>query len=196
MKTKRKVMPGIVILTLGICIISGIIIFSKARTDSWVDVFVQSRTNIAVRLYEAVKYLDFENDYPKSPEDVTDVYNDTVLLLYGDMILDEDVRKEVITVQRELLSTDILENNSFDSQYENLLSSTKQLYDKGIRASEFSKGVAFISSTEPDTCIIPVKQMFTNQTSVYWNYYLKKQDSKWKIYSRKLTDDQYRPLEQ
>lgn len=183
-EVKDGVWPGIVVIIIGLGLIIALLIFAIINSGDEQQTFVSTRENQARKLYDTIINIDFDNNYPNSPEEITDIYNDTSLMLYGDMIIDEDIRKNVLVVQRRLLSDAMLEANPLDIQYENLIKATNELYDKDVRAMTFDRGKPFYVASNEDLCTIPVRQEFTNSDDINWTYYLKRIDGLWKLDAR------------
>ena len=198
MKNKRNVTAGIIILFLGILVLGGIIFYAARITANTPRYFVTSKESVASALYDDLTSTDLDVAYPDSPEAVMDMYNKTVLLLYGDMIIDESIRQNVLSIQRQLYSNTILENNTFETQYENLVSFTNELHTLKAVTTQLERQDTFFDPekklAEQGQCIVSVKQYITTLGIAYWNYYLDKIDGQWKITTWVMTDSHYRPI--
>ena len=179
---RSNIVLFVVILVVGVVAIASVLIYAYNLHKNTPVLFNSNKKTAAGKLYEKIKSIDLEANYPETPEAVMELYNDITLMLYGDMIVAEELFPELINIQRELLSGEILGMNTFDEQYQNLKDSLVKLAENKMYAFRYETDNAFFDENlGPEVCVISQKQFLYNMDTVYWNYNLQLIDSRWKI---------------
>lgn len=196
MKNIKNYVIGFAIGFIGIVILWGIFSYASSITATLPKDFVSSKKTAAQKLYDNLNNIDFVNDYPSTPEEVMDVYCDTVFMLYGNMIENDDIFTEILGIQRQLYSDELLEKNPFETQYNSFIESKDKIYSHNATTAQMDHDNTFYSKKDENSCIIQVKQHVNKIGVVHWNYYLNKIDNKWKINTWEMTDENFKPIEQ
>ena len=151
--------------------------------------FNPSRAGLGVRFFEEVMAFDYE-DYPTTIEGVMEEYLKTVQLLYGDMIVNQELIMPIIEVQRKMFSVQILELNSIESQYHALTLSLEELKEQDIRL--ISSDIRLISQDVFNSNVFNVDlvKQYTTIGAVNKRYRLQKNqsDNRWKIAGWEIID--------
>ena len=180
MKSKTKL-----VLVVAFCVLGAflIVFFSaKGRRFSSSD-FVSNQANIAAKLYTKIVDADLEDNYPLTPESVIDMNNDIVYMSYGQMILNEDLLKDILLVQRNLFSRELLEGeeNSFERQFQRLKDSLDELAAQNVTCIGMER-VESIYSDDNRSVTISVRQFLNANEIAQWYYLLiRDSDGRWKI---------------
>lgn len=192
MNNRSRNIIGVLVILVGISAVIAILITSFGKTDKEKLLFNSKRQSIAEELYKEIKSFKGDTDYPKSPEDVIELYNKGFYLLYGNMTDDEDVIAEVIHQQRKLFSNEIINMNSFEEQLDNFKLSMEKIEKEKIYTIGVENKSAIYDRNDSDMCYVGVVQHGSDFTSFYWNYYLKRDEKgQWKIYSWKAADENF-----
>lgn len=191
MKHRKSLIAGIIILVVGVALIGGTIVYGIDRSKNSDQKFYQNSRSTGQRLYDkALAYM--ENGYPETAEDVIDLNNIIMQLYYGKIVSSDELIRELVTMQRQLFSDYLLENNDFEDQYANVLESADILYEKKVYIYNIEAGSVFYSSGG-DMCSVPITEFMNNYEKMYWNYYLKLDDEgHWKIHNYQRTDKSFR----
>lgn len=180
--SKNNKTKGIIIIIIGILIIAATIFYAFQIDKKTPKYFNSYKENAAEKIYEEISEKNFETDYPDSIEEVMDFYNNTLLMIYGNMLLDNEKLEEIITIQRKLYTEELISKNTIEDQYkkvvENLETIKKdEMYTIGIDI------VSVLKSSESE-CSVKVNQFVNTLGMIEWDYYLKKDDkNRWKINS-------------
>jgi hypothetical protein len=155
---------------------------SKKIEDKGID-FVTNKTEDATELFHEIMNVDYENSYPQGVSEVMNLYLKTVEILYGNMIENEDIMEQILEKQRKMYSTELIELNNFEKQYEVLKYSLNELKAKEIILITNQIESIEQSSIDPTTWIIEISEQYTNIGTVKKRYYLKQDltNDKWKI---------------
>lgn len=173
---------GIVIIILGVAFFAWLMNYSYIRYKELPNNFSASRKNMGEKLYDTVVSRDLTNQYPTEPFAVMDLYKDTVLLLYGDIIINDDLLKEVIGIQRQFWSDELLSTTTEQQQFDNLKESLNTLYEKKVRVTKIDVTSTNYDPFNQDICTVNLSEYAINLNRLEWIYYLiKDDDGNWKI---------------
>lgn len=194
-KNKSNNIIGSLVALIGVSLMAAVILIAFNRGSNIKSEFNKEKETTALNLYNSIMSIQEEKDYPKSPEEVMNIYNDGFLLLYGNMIKDEKTIPEIIHQQRKLLSNEILDLNAFEDQEKNLKETIEKFKEQNFYiVSIETKPVIYIDAA---SCYIRVIQRGNNFIKFYWNYYLEKDEltKLWKITGWEATDENFEALE-
>lgn len=174
---------GIFIILLGIAIFSWITYYAYATYKDLPNNFTRSRKNIGEKMYASLMALDLKNQYPAAPLDVMDVYADTAMLLYGDIIVNDELIKDVIGVQRQLYSDELLSKATEQEQFDEFKNSLETLQSSGFRMTKAEATATNYDPLNKDACVVNLYEYAINvEDKLEWNFHLiKGDDGKWKI---------------
>jgi len=181
MKTRKKQSRaiGIAIIIAGVLIIAALIYFLSINQGP--QYFVYYKKNQATKLYDEIMAYDYSN--LNTPESILDVNNKISLLLYGDMLTNDELLPGILQKQRLLYDDALLEINSFEDQLSALT--------KGLKEYKANKTVCYdVSVTRPPTLsqdydniyIATIEWQTNNMGKINWEYALiKKEDGQFRI---------------
>lgn len=186
-KNKRNLIIGLLVIVIGAVAITSIIVYAlRIRQPEY---FHPWRRNLATKLYNEVMDLDLENDYPKTASDVMEVNNVINQLIYGDMLLNNELLGGLLKVQRGLYAEELLESISYDEQYENLVAGLEKYRDLGTRCFEISQETPQRSVDDENTTLINVVWKTNNMGNMAWLYTLIENDKgQYKILRFEITE--------
>ena len=81
----------------------------------------KDRFEINKERFEAVMAYDLDNNYPRTPEEVIRQYSEVYNVIYGNFILNPDLILDLVKQQRKFFAQSLLEANTLESQFEELL---------------------------------------------------------------------------
>jgi len=175
---------GIVILALGLIALSSILFFAVTVWQTTPKLFETSKRSIGKELYEKVTAVDLDNSYPDAPEDVMDLYLNILRLQYGKIVVDDDLMRQLVGIQRKLYSDELLAGNAEDAQYAELIRATTKLYENKIILTGADRSGVIYPPTQPELCYFTVRQYNSGYGATMWEYYLQKDaDGRWKLHS-------------
>ena len=137
---------------------------------------------------------DLKNNYPDSPQEVIRLNNLLMQMIYGKMVQSEELLWELVGIQQQIFSEFLATNNSQQSRYEFLIEDTGVLYDNSIYIWAIETGL-FFESDELNMASVPITITLVNwPEKLYWNYFLRLENGRWKIYDLKRMDETFRNL--
>ncbi|KAI4453648.1 Thioredoxin [Holotrichia oblita] len=174
-KKKITTIAGFLIIIIGVVTVVSIILYTYINREK--EYFVFSKKNLATRLYNEVMNYDFENDYPESASEVMEFNNKITLLIYGKMLLDNELLPGLLEKQRMLYSESLLSSITYDEQYENLV--------KGLEVYNQNKTICYDINQESPQNIPDHENMVSintiwqtsNMGKVMWMYTLEENDA-------------------
>lgn len=181
---RASIKVGIAIIVLGIAILAYIINYSYLRYSSLPNNFSANRKNIGEKLYTSVteRAAELEYAYPEEPLDVMTLYRDTRLLIYGDIIINDDLITDVIRIQRQLWSDELLNKTTEQEQFDNLKKSLDALGENRIRLTKAEVTSTGYDPFDQNICTANVSEYGINLDRLDWKYYLIKDSAgRWKI---------------
>ena len=117
-------------------------------------------------------------------------FMDVLSLMYGHYLTEEIMFTEVIRVQRTLFGQELLDMNSFDSQVQQFVATTRHHRDHGV----FQTDIELIDiQFEPEYTIAHVSQHFSNLGTLNWVYFINYEDG-FKITSFFQADEHFTPI--
>ncbi len=198
-KSTGKMLGSIIfILVVVFMLIGGIFLKIRAVGDAVAETrFKEGKEAEATVLYDKIVDYDYVNDYPKTPEEVMDIYLKTVRMLYGDMIVSEELYSEILSKQRLLLDEEILSLTTEEKQMERLLISLDLLKQQGVFALSLEQKAPVYNEDDKRYCVVRVTQFNSSSTNSYRNFYLSQNNAegKWKIINWEATDQEFNSIE-
>jgi hypothetical protein len=195
MKTKNNYFTGFLIGFLGAIIIAGLFFYASTLAVNRPTGFNPEQKVAALQIYDRLNAIDFANDYPDSPEAVMDAYADTVVLLYGEMIEDDALYADVIALQRQLFSEDLLAENTAEAQLDAFIKAKEKLVQAGAyTVSVEHDNTDYYQDGERYMSVIEVTQYVKKMGMANWRYYLEDVDGRWKITSWAMTDENFNEI--
>ncbi len=184
------------VILVGIVAIAGIYAFALYKDAGRPKHFRLETEARATLLYEDVVNRDYKEDYPPTVEEVMELYSKGYELIYGNMIIDEEVFNSVVEAQRKLYTKELLAENSYDDQLVNLSSGLEKLSELNVICQKFECKAPIYDPTDNTYCMVRVIEYFSNGEKIYFNYYLiKDRDSnRWAINSWEWTNDAFVPI--
>ncbi len=179
------------IFAIIICILILVIYkYNYYNTNDNNSFFKENKQKTAQKLYNNISSLDFKKEYPISPENVMKVQCDILMLLYGNMIQDDTLYSEILKIQRNLFSNELLENNSFESQYSKFKEEIKNLDNNKIFCISIDYKPAVYNQYNNKYATVEVDQVYSILGKIKTSYNLEKKDidNKWKIASWEVID--------
>jgi hypothetical protein len=184
-KTNNESMFKIILVIIAILLVLAGVFLMTFRTneDSLVQnsYFNPNRAALGTRLFEELMEFSIYN-YPETIEGVMEEYLKTVQLLYGDMIVNQELIMPIIEVQRKMFSDEILQNNSIESQHQMLTVHLEELKENDIRL--LSSDIRLISQDVFNSNVFNVNivQQYTTIGTVNVTYRLERDNAnRWKI---------------
>lgn len=194
MKKKTNNIIGILILLVGISVVVLVMAVSYNRSSEYLNRFSDTKRATAEVLYNNVSRLADDGYYPDKPDELMDIYTDANLLLYGDMIIDESLRGEILLLQRKLLTDELLEKNEYEEQLSLLNASLEELKSHKFYITSVEQLPAIYSEGNPNECFVRVTQTANDFSKYYWSYFLVKQDGNWRISAWLPRDENFEEL--
>lgn len=181
---KKNILGAVIIISIGIIIIAITMVYSSYSTKKDPNLFNPKKANAAEKLYNSLSDIDFENGYPSTPEKVVRVYCDAHVLLYNDMIVDEEIKREVFSMQRKLYGKRLAEAMTAEEEYEEYEANIENLLKEKALTVQMEVDAGVYSEENQDICYVPVAQYVAGLGRLDYVYYLEKQDGLWKIILR------------
>jgi len=196
MKGKSSVYLAVLIVLVGAIIVLSIMAFGYFSYKNTPVYFNTSKTEQAKRLYSKAMDIDLDRNYPKTPDEVMEYYLIMSRLIYGDMIAESSLYGEIITQMRKLYGTEMLEENSYESQLSNVEEAVVILKEQKINQSDYEQLPTIFNSVNTDLCYIRAKQSYNNGEVFYWEFQLERvpPENNWKIIRFERTDENYEPI--
>lgn len=189
-----KSYKGIIFGFIAIAIIALISTYSynKSRKYLYGD-FNSDKKVEAEKYYKDIMALQTEEDYPKTPEEVIQLYNYGYKLIYGNMINNEELINNVVHQQRKLFTEELLQSaGSLEEQLERLKGFLDSLDEKGFYIIAIEQKPAIYDRSGGNTCYIRVSMTGNDFSEIYMNYYLlKDENGLWKIQAWKEADENF-----
>lgn len=181
---KNNTFISILILCIGIFFITLAFVYSFKRSEKTPKIFTTQNENKATKIYDNIKSIDFVNAYPKSDKEVIKLNNDISLLLYGNMLLNSEKISEILTIQRNLFSSSLLEKNDFDTQYKTIVTYFDDLRKNNLNIIDIVTENISYKYDDSSVAIAEVKQYTNKNVNINQKYELIKDDNdRWKINS-------------
>ncbi len=185
---------GITIAVLLTILCGGLIMLAVLSQDPGQPSFYRDKKQVAQKLYDKIMSVDLQSAYPSSPDDVMALYCDTLNILYGRMLLNQEYIDNVIAQQRFLLGDILLDLNSQEVQSQKLKDSLEILNSKQIYSISLEQKAATYNDIDPKKCEIRVTHYFSNSPTEYMLYHLEKDvNNRWKIINWEPTDSMFQP---
>lgn len=176
MKTIKK--QKYIFIPIVLVVVIVIVMNLNSRENGTGNFFNPERPE-AEELYNELININLEENYPQTPEEVIDIYLKTMKLIYGDMIFSRDLLREVLLIQRNLFSYELLSLNSEDVQFNALVSSVDTLLQNEIVLVENS--VVQIEN-EMNRVVAELQEIYTNSDVLTRNVFLEQDElDKWRI---------------
>jgi hypothetical protein len=176
-------LPGYIILGLGAALIIAVIVWAWSSYGDREQDFVRHLQNQGRNLFTQVQAFD-PSAYPETPLEVMELFMAARHLLYGDMVLNEDITRYAFYTMRQLMSDEIYGLYTPEQHYEQLQSEIADLKELGIRIFTVNIGTVNFSPIDPTFCEVQVTENLVGPTespAVRWNYYLNFEDGRWKV---------------
>lgn len=175
----RKLIVLLIFLIVILLALLGITLnISKNKMEETVDF---DDTEHSEEYYEIMN-LDLVNEYPEEYLDVIDVNSKIVSYEYSDEIQKSEI-DDILSKQRQLFSTNLLELNTLESQKESYLEEIDGFREWGRYITDrkilTSKMVAYDGSVAE----VLVDESYNDGLVLQYTYYLIFEDGKWKILS-------------
>lgn len=174
-RKKANTGAAVLIIIFGVFILGTVIFYAYNIHKNSKEYFVPIRKNIAEKYYNEVIQYDFESSYPESAEEVMELTNKVSLLLYGDMLLDEELIEGILVQQRYMYSNQLLSTTTFEEQYNNLLTGLNKYKELGTVIHSIEKESTKYDHYDEASAVIRVVQ-HTNMGDLVWEYYLVKEE--------------------
>jgi len=195
---RSKVGPfgAIVIILLGVALIGGIIYYIFVQNRDTTRYFYLERRSTGQRILNEIHSYDLIRDYPDTPQEVIRLNNLLMQMIYGRIVSNDDLLYELVGIQQMIFSDFIQTNNSHQSRFEILFEDTAFMYENNIYLWSIEPGL-FFESDELNMASVPITMTFvTNSVNwpreMYWNYFLRHENGRWKIYDMKRMDSTFR----
>ena len=196
MKRKNR-LAFVLILILGIASIASILLYGAHVAANTPQIFVRERRGTGERFYRETLGLNLDEEYPRTPQRLMDLYNTTTLFLYGNIILDPDMFMRVIEFQRQLFSEELRSITTAQRQFDNMMHNKETLGEAGIRVSDATVEDIRYDFVDQRVAAVHVHRRLFSYDDMYRIYYLILDDSdRWRIHSWEVTDYMFRPLYQ
>jgi hypothetical protein len=191
--TSRSKVTGILVIAAGVLIIVLIYMYGSFVTKNKPRYFNPRKEAAAQALFDSITSRDLVNNYPETPDEVMELNLDIIHMLYGNMIADESIYTELIEIQRCLFGTELLEQNSLETQVSTVTDAVKMLSEQRISHSTFEQLPTIYNALDSDLCYIRVEQTFNNNEKYFWEYQLAllENENRWKIIRWESTDENY-----
>ncbi|MCL2169009.1 MAG: hypothetical protein FWB74_03170 [Defluviitaleaceae bacterium] len=196
MSRKTSTILGIAILIIGVVGIAAVFWHAYRVTAATERPFVHERRQSAERLYRYTLGRDMENNYPRTPRELMDLYSLTVQFLYGDFIALDSMFMRVIEFQRSLFTAYLRSIVPAETQFYNLQASLYELQYHGIlgrRAEVYEFTIDYVYERH---ALIEVRHRFMLHDDLFRVYHLSMDDDdRWRIASWALADQYFNIVE-
>jgi hypothetical protein len=179
---KRNMTSGYIVLVIGAVIIISIVAWVVVKLiNSDPDDFHRHMRGQGTNLYAQVQAFD-ENDYPDDPREIIQLFMSMRHLLYGEMIINEDIRVHTFQTMRKLYSAELYAESG-DAQYAAYLEGLDRLLRDYGRLFNTSVGTIEPNRFDPDNMLIAhVTENYVGSSSpLHWSVLLVKEGDKWRI---------------
>lgn len=181
-KNKTNNVIGMVIISLSIAVILGIIYYSYLHTMQNPHRYLENKEGIGKKLYTKIMSYDDSENYPKTPEEVMDLFIDTTHMIYGKIILDESLYEEILKQQRMIYAEEILLLNSYENQYNELINQLKEMEDRDTYSISIAQKSPIYEIDDMNVCYITIVHKLKGMEDEEVEYILKKNNAnQWKI---------------
>ena len=196
MKGKSSVYMAVLIVLAGLIVIVSVGAYGYFSYKNTPVYFNSEKAEQAKRLYSKTMDANFDQHYPRTPDEVMDHYLTMSRLIYSDMIVENSLYGEIITQMRKLYGSEMLEGNSYESQLSTVEAGVAELKEQRIYQSGFTQLPTIFNSISPDICYIRANQSYSNGEVFYWEFQLERvpPENNWKIIRFDMTDENYEPL--
>jgi len=193
---KTSIVIGVFILIIGIGIVGGLL-WQAFRIEAGVErPFVPERRQSAERHYRSTLGRDMENDYPRTPRELMELYAITVEFLYGDFIALDSMFLRVIDFQRSLFTEELRGLVSNEQQFQNLQESRATLGDADASIRRAVIHEFTIDYVYERHALVEVSHRFMFQDDLNRLYFLTLgDDDRWRIASWALADENFNIVE-
>jgi len=144
--------------------------------------FYRQHRNVATLLFAQVEVFDPEDD-TLSAREVIELFMATKHLLYGNMIICEDVRETTFFAHRALMSSERTDNISAGEQFITLMHDIAFLLDQEERMSGFRINAVDYDQFFPERYAVARVRGDLLSVSYYWRYHLINENGRWRIYA-------------
>ncbi len=194
---KGSLIKLLFVLIIITCIIIAVAILWKSGSDTIHGDFESSKKVAAEVLYSDVSNQDIDKNYPKTPDEVMQLYGKCYKLLYGDMIRNDDIFANVLQIQRGLFSDELAQSNLFETQLEKIKNDVENLKNEKVFVVDFEAKPPIYSKdfNSCDVRAIVSTNVNNDDKSVFKAYLvyniIKDENEKWKIQSFRNTDSTF-----
>lgn len=189
-KKSNNVIGTLIIVLTGLIIVC-IVGYGVIQNKNIIKIFKKDDSIMSRKTYEQILEISDEN-YPKTPDEVMQIYADTYKLLYGNKIEDNIVIKPILKKQRVLFSKNLLDKNPFDKQLENIIKNMDNLKMQEVYMIGIHLKPVIYDSENANKAYIRVFNQDNYFKNYYYIYYLERdENSKWKITAWYNTDENY-----
>ena len=177
---RKHVGLGIAIILLGVAIVAGLVIHAVRGIDDRPELFYRQHRNMATRLFAQVEAFDPEDD-TLSAREVMELFMATKHLLYGNMIICEDIRETTFIAHRALLSSERTADTTVSEQFTTLMLDIAFLLDQEERMSGFRINSVDYDQFFPERYAVAHVREDLLSLSYYWRYHLINENGRWRV---------------
>jgi hypothetical protein len=178
---RKNMLAGWIIIGFGGLLVVGLILLFISLMGEREEDFVRHLRNQGRNLFEQVQAFD-PDEYPESPREVMQLFMAIRHLLYGDMILNEDIQTYAILTMRELFSQELLEAQTEIEHRAQILSGLEELKEHRIRLHTFQIGTVSFNQFDPAFSLVQVTEHYVGPAEpMQWDYHLIFENGQWRI---------------
>lgn len=177
-KKKRTLITavGILVIIIGAAAIAYLFFYSYGNREP--EYFVSNKKNKATKLYNEIMESDLLNNYPETAAGVMDLNNKINLLIYGNMLLNDELLDELLEKQRMLFSESLTNSISFEEQYENLVSGLEKYKELKTKCYDIVQESPQRHPDDENLTIIKAVWETDKMGEVIWEYILEENEDK------------------
>ena len=196
MQGKTSVYMAILIVLAGAILVVSFGAYGYFSYKNTPVYFNSAKAEQAKRLYSKAMDINLDQNYPKTPDEVMELYLIMSRLIYSDMIVEPSLYGEIITQMRKLYGPEMLKENPYETQLETVEQAVLTLKEQKINQSGYERLPTLFNPLAPDLCHVRANQTYSNSEVFYWEFQLERvpPENNWKIIRFEMTDENYEPL--
>ena len=171
--------------------------YLRSRQDQYGSVevnrndFLPNRFAVGSMRFDEFMSHDFENNHPATASEVVARYTEIYNLIYGNFLNSDELLRQLVIQKRHLLSPEIRENNTLESQLENLKIDLQNLAARNFHYIGFRQLSVEYDRDTPTLATVDVVHYGSTQLNIRITYLLEKnlEQNRWFIKSWSISEE-------